>query len=119
MYSKHTAYLGGELRNPISRHYRQCLSPPNQQYSHVSAQSDLVVREPAFGVHGPQCADAVDDEAVVLYWRLEALLSSPWLTRDQPCIICSMRRDLQVMLFRQASLFNGSSVKMTAKLTFG
>ena len=45
--------------------------------AHVPTQRDLVVREPPLRVHVTQRSDAIDDEAVVLDRRLEALLPVP------------------------------------------
>ena len=43
----------------------------------MTTELDLDVSQATFGVGGPQCTDAVDQEAIVRDWGLESLLSSP------------------------------------------
>ena len=43
----------------------------------MAAESDFEVGQAALGVSGAERAHAIDDEAVLLDWRLETLLSIP------------------------------------------
>lgn len=44
----------------------------------MPAQSNLVIRQATLRMHVPEDAHAVDDEAFVLDWGLEALQAIPW-----------------------------------------
>lgn len=91
----------GELRDPVIRtrsikntilERTVCL--------HVSAEGNLVECEAALAVTCAERAHAVDDEAVILDRRLEALLAVPcptWLAWCA-CIVFVPARHLQVML---------------------
>lgn len=79
-------HLGGELRDPVI-HTRSVdnIIVEGIFGLHVSAEGDLVEREAALAVAGTERAHAVDDEAIVLDRRLEALLAVPYPTRSTPC----------------------------------
>lgn len=55
-----------------------------EKHAHVSTERDLVVRQPALGVRVSKRAHAVDDEAVVLDRRLEALQAVPCMKAESP-----------------------------------
>lgn len=68
-------------RQRQDREERTVVSSPTstqgRNHAHMSAQVDFEVRKPALGVHVPERADTVDDEAVVRNGRLEALQAVP------------------------------------------
>lgn len=76
-------HLRGELRDPVI-HTRSVDNIIVERVFdlHVSAEGDLVEREAALAVAGTERAHAVDDEAVVLDRRLEALLAVPYPARS-------------------------------------
>lgn len=79
-------HLRGELRDPVV--HTRSVDPiilDSLVCLHVSAEGDLVEREAALAVAGTERAHAVDDEAVILDGRLEALLAVPYPTRSTPC----------------------------------
>lgn len=77
--SCHDTHLRGELRDPVI-----CTRSVNDMIVerifglHVSAKGNLIERKAALAVAGTERAHAIDDEAVVLDRRLEALLAIPY-----------------------------------------
>ena len=47
----------------------------------MTAKSNFVICQTALGMHIPQGANAVNNESVILYGRLEALQAIPWMRR--------------------------------------
>jgi hypothetical protein len=47
--------------------------------AHVATELELEVRQAAFRVGSPKCANTINEEAVSGYGRLETLLAVPWI----------------------------------------